>query len=144
MDSYRLVEEFKQGGAEAIFGTATFWQGIDVPGEALTSVVIVRLPFAVPDEPVTQARAEKLRAQGKDPFSHYQLPQAALLLKQGFGRLIRRSTDRGVVAILDTRITTRQYGRVFLRSLPPCRITGSLEDLGGFLGTKPAGLETAS
>jgi ATP-dependent DNA helicase DinG len=144
MDSYRLVEEFKRGGVEAIFGTATFWQGIDVPGEALTSVVIVRLPFAVPDEPVTQARAEKLRAQGKDPFTHYQLPQAALFLKQGFGRLIRRSTDRGVVAILDTRITTRQYGRVFLRSLPPCRVTGSLEDLSRFLGTKPAGFETAT
>jgi ATP-dependent DNA helicase DinG len=133
-DSYRIIEGFRRGESSAIFGTYTFWQGIDVPGEALECVVITKLPFAVPDEPVVEARMELLEKQGKHPFTHYQVPQAAILLKQGFGRLIRRETDRGVVAILDPRIITRSYGRYFLRSLPEAGMTRGLEDIRDFLG----------
>jgi ATP-dependent DNA helicase DinG len=131
-DSYRLIEEFRRGESSAIFGTYTFWQGIDVPGEALKCVVITKLPFAVPDEPVVEARMEVLERKGRDPFTSYQVPRAAILLKQGFGRLIRRETDRGVVAILDSRVLKRSYGRYFLNSLPETRITSRLEDIADF------------
>jgi ATP-dependent DNA helicase DinG len=129
-DSYRLIEEFRADPRSALFGAYTFWQGIDVPGEALECVIITRLPFAAPDEPVVEARMEMLDGRGMDPFTHYQLPRAAIMLKQGFGRLIRTSADRGVVAILDRRIRTKPYGRVFLRSLPECGITTELQDMG--------------
>jgi ATP-dependent DNA helicase DinG len=128
-ESYLLMEEFRSDAGSALFGTYTFWQGIDVPGEALQCVVITKLPFQVPDEPVVEARTELLARQGRDPFSHYQVPRAAIMLKQGFGRLIRTGTDRGVVAILDSRIRTRWYGREFLRSLPDCNIITSLLDM---------------
>jgi ATP-dependent DNA helicase DinG len=95
--------------------------------------VITKLPFAVPDEPVIEARTEKLKKEGKDAFTLYQVPQAALLLRQGFGRLIRTSTDRGVVAVLDSRISAKWYGKLFLGSLPECRITGNREDIADFL-----------
>jgi ATP-dependent DNA helicase DinG len=136
-DSYRLLEDFRRGEYSAIFGTYTFWQGIDVPGEALKCVVITKLPFAVPDEPVVEARMEALESRGRDPFTHYQVPRAALLLKQGFGRLIRRKTDRGGVAILDSRVVSRGYGRYFLRSLPETRITDRLEEIREFLSVAP-------
>ncbi len=134
MDSYRLVQEFREDKHSALFGTYTFWQGIDIPGDDLQCVVITKLPFAVPDEPVVEARVEALAREGKNPFYHYQIPQAIILLKQGFGRLIRTKTDRGVVAILDPRIRTRGYGKHFLKSLPECKISKSMDDIGQFIG----------
>ncbi|MBI5409942.1 MAG: helicase c2, partial [Nitrospirae bacterium] len=131
-DSYRLIQMFKEDDNSVLFGTYTFWQGIDVPGDDLQCVVITKLPFAVPDEPVTEARMEALQAEDKDPFSHYQIPQAAILFKQGFGRLIRNKTDRGIVAVLDSRVRTKRYGMQFLNSLPECRKTVSLDDVRSF------------
>lgn len=133
MDSYRLVQKFRQDEHSALFGTYTFWQGIDIPGDDLQCVIITRLPFAVPDEPVIEARLETLEREGKNPFYHYQIPQAVILLKQGFGRLIRTKTDKGVVAILDSRLRTKGYGKHFLKSLPECKITVSIDDVGTFI-----------
>ncbi|GJQ59089.1 MAG: DEAD/DEAH box helicase [Candidatus Scalindua sp. AMX11] len=117
---YKLVEEFKRSNKSILFGTITFWQGIDVPGKALECVIITRLPFAVPDDPIIEARMELLKKQQKSPFIHYQIPQAITLLRQGFGRLIRTKSDIGIVAILDPRIKTKHYGKFFLNSLPNC------------------------
>jgi ATP-dependent DNA helicase DinG len=117
----RLLEQFKAAGNAALCATLSFWQGVDVPGRALRLVIIDRLPFASPGDPLLAARLEHLRARGHDPFRSYQLPQAALLLRQGFGRLIRRRTDHGMVALLDRRISTRGYGAMLLATLPPCR-----------------------
>jgi ATP-dependent DNA helicase DinG len=128
-DSYHLLNEFKNGSCDALFGTYTFWQGIDIPGDALKYVVITRLPFAVPDEPLVQARQELLARMGRDPFMHYQVPRAAITLKQGFGRLIRSGTDTGAVAILDSRIVSRKYGQVFLDSLPDIEIVHELSQM---------------
>lgn len=114
----RLLENFRRGSRVALFGTNAFWEGIDVVGEALSCVMLTRLPFAVPTDPVYAARAE----QFDDPFGQFAVPQAVLRLKQGFGRLIRSRTDRGAVVVLDRRIVTRFYGQVFLRSLPPCSV----------------------
>jgi ATP-dependent DNA helicase DinG len=119
MPAYKLIDQFKKIPNAVLMGTASFWQGIDVPGDALQCVVIAKLPFAVPDEPIVEARMERL----KNPFYEYQVPQAALLFRQGFGRLIRTKTDRGAVAVLDSRIMTKNYGKLFLRSIPKCRIT---------------------
>jgi ATP-dependent DNA helicase DinG len=105
-----------------LFASQSFWEGVDVPGEALSLVVIDKLPFASPSEPIVQARIEDVRARGGEPFSSFQVPQAALALKQGFGRLIRSARDRGIVAILDPRIVRKSYGRRFLESLPDCRL----------------------
>ena len=101
-----------------LFGTNAFWEGIDVVGEALSCVMVTRLPFAVPTDPIYAARAE----QFDDPFGQYAVPQAVLRLKQGFGRLIRSRADRGAVVVLDRRLVTRFYGQVFVRSLPPCSV----------------------
>ena len=117
-----LLESFKEHGQAVLFGAASFWEGVDVPGEALSCVIIVRLPFAVPDSPLERARQERIRDQGGEPFKDLSLPEAVLKLKQGFGRLIRHSTDRGWFVLLDPRVLTRPYGRVFLASLPPCPI----------------------
>jgi ATP-dependent DNA helicase DinG len=130
---YQLLEEFKASKKPVLFGTATFWQGVDVPGEALKCVIITKLPFAVPSDPIIEARMELLKAQNKNPFMDYQVPQAITLLRQGFGRLIRTATDTGIVAILDPRIKSKFYGRHFLNSLPGCKKTSDIKDIKNFL-----------
>jgi ATP-dependent DNA helicase DinG len=130
---YQLIEEFKTSHKPVLFGTATFWQGVDVPGEALKCVIITKLPFAVPSDPIIEARMELLKAQNKNPFMHYQVPQAITLLRQGFGRLIRTATDTGIVAILDPRIKSKYYGRHFLNSLPDCKKVSDIKDIKNFL-----------
>lgn len=115
-----LLEDFKSHGQAVLFGAASFWEGVDVPGEALSCVIIVRLPFAVPDTPWERARQDKVRALGGEPFKDLSLPEAVLKLKQGFGRLVRHSTDRGWFVLLDPRVLTRSYGKAFLASLPAC------------------------
>jgi ATP-dependent DNA helicase DinG len=127
-----LIEAFRNTPGAVLFGTSSFWQGVDVQGEQLSCVIIDRLPFAVPTDPVIAARSEAIRQRGGNPFYEYQIPQAALALKQGFGRLIRATTDRGVLALLDNRITKLAYGRVFLDSLPPYRFTTKLSDVQKF------------
>ncbi|MDR5682912.1 MAG: ATP-dependent DNA helicase [Armatimonadota bacterium] len=124
----RLLREFAERTDSVLLGTESFWQGVDVPGESLSCVVIDRLPFDVPDDPVTQARMQAVVREGGDAFWDFQLPQAVLRLRQGVGRLIRHSTDRGLVVILDGRILRRRYGSVFLASLPPMRRIKKLEE----------------
>ena len=117
-----LLEIFKHDTNSVLFGTSSFWQGIDVPGEALSSVIITHLPFAVPTLPMQQARCEDLEARGIDAFRNYSLPQAVIRLKQGIGRLIRTKTDTGSIVLLDSRVVTKWYGKTFLESLPACQI----------------------
>ncbi len=127
-----LLDRFKKTPS-ILFGVQSFWQGVDIPGEALSMVIITRLPFEVPDSPITEARAEWISENKGNPFMEYQLPQAIIQLKQGFGRLIRKHTDSGVVAILDTRIRKKHYGKKFLSSLPECEITDNIEKIQKFL-----------
>ncbi len=129
-----LLQEFKDTIDSVLLATSSFWQGIDVPGESLSSVIIDKLPFEVPDDPVTAARVDRITRDGKNAFYEYQVPKAAIQLKQGVGRLIRSSRDRGIISIFDVRILTKSYGQIFLKSLPPCRVVHSLDEIDQFLG----------
>ena len=119
---HSLLTRFRAEGNAVLFGTDSFWEGVDVKGEALRLVIIARLPFQVPTEPVQQARAEKIKSDGGDPFRDFAVPQAVIKFRQGFGRLIRSRDDRGAVLILDRRVLNKSYGRIFLRSLPDTEI----------------------
>ena len=127
-----LLEEFRTTRNAVLFATSSFWQGVDVPGEQLSCVIIDKLPFAVPSDPVVEARIAAIRNDGGDPFSGYQVPQAAIALKQGFGRLIRSRTDRGVLTLLDNRITKTRYGQIFFDSLPDYAFTTKRDDVERF------------
>jgi ATP-dependent DNA helicase DinG len=134
-----LLERFKTTRNAVLFATASFWQGVDVPGDQLSCVIVDRLPFAVPSDPIVAARVRALQEEGRNPFAEFQVPQAVLSLKQGFGRLIRTKTDRGVLALLDTRIQRMPYGKIFLESLPRYRRTSDLGEVERFLGaSRPA------
>jgi len=118
----KLLEQFKSTPRAVLFGTDSFWSGVDVPGEALSNVIITRLPFAVPDHPLIEAKLELIQERGGDPFTEYSLPEAILKLRQGVGRLIRTKSDCGIIVILDNRIVTRPYGRAFMQALPECPV----------------------
>ena len=124
-----LLKKFRSTPNAVLFATSSFWQGVDVRGEQLSCVIIDKLPFAVPSDPIVSARQRHIEDQGGSSFYEYSVPQAIISLKQGLGRLIRSTTDRGVLAVLDPRLRTKMYGRSFLQSLPPCRITSDVDEL---------------
>lgn len=125
-----LLQNFKRDITSVLFATSSFWEGVDVQGEALSNVILVKLPFSVPDEPLVEARQELISRRGGNPFMEYQVPQAVLKFKQGFGRLIRSKTDKGVVVITDKRILTKHYGKIFLNSLPKCKeVAGDMDGI---------------
>lgn len=138
----QLLDEFRDHGHAVLLGTASFWEGVDVRGEALSCVIIDKIPFASPGDPVMKARLDYLQAQGLNPFFDYQVPSAALMLKQGGGRLIRDACDRGVLMLCDPRLTRKGYGRVFLNSLPPMAKTRNLDSVLGFFVSPAAAVSS--
>ena len=129
MSKSGLLDRFRDTPNAVLFATASFWQGVDVQGEQLSCVIIDKLPFAVPTDPIVAARSRFIEDNGGRSFFDYSVPQAVISLKQGIGRLIRSKTDRGVIAILDPRLRTKSYGRDFLTSLPRMRITSDVQDV---------------
>ncbi len=121
-DRTTLLRMFKEDTNSVLFGTASFWQGVDVPGTSLSNVIITKLPFAVPNHPLIEGKIEQIRANGGNPFYQYQLPEAVIKFKQGFGRLIRSHSDSGIIAILDSRVMTKPYGKLFLNAIPKCEV----------------------
>jgi len=136
-----LLDRFRQTPGAVLFATSTFWQGIDVPGEQLSCVIVDRLPFAVPSDPVVAARVRALAEEGRNAFVEYQVPEAVLALKQGFGRLVRSRSDRGVLVILDNRIHRKSYGKIFLESLPDYTVSENLADVEKFMAGRETGWE---
>jgi ATP-dependent DNA helicase DinG len=129
MSKAGLLEKFRETPNSVLFATSSFWQGVDVQGEQLSCVIIDKLPFAVPTDPVISARTRQIEDAGGNSFFEYSVPQAVITLKQGIGRLIRSRGDRGIIAILDTRLRTKSYGRDFLASLPRMKVTSNISDL---------------
>ncbi len=138
-----LIERFRRLGNAVLLGTSSFWEGVDVRGSALSCVLIDKLPFAAPDDPVLQARLDALREHGGNPFLDYQIPQAAIALKQGAGRLIRDEQDCGVLVLCDPRLLTKGYGRLFLDSLPPMRQTRNFIEVKRFFAAEKAASSAA-
>jgi ATP-dependent DNA helicase DinG len=125
----QLLRSFRETPNAVLFATSSFWQGVDVRGEQLSCVIVDKLPFAVPTDPIVAARQRHIEDTGGSSFHEYSVPQAIIALKQGLGRLIRSTTDRGILAVLDPRLRTKPYGRLFLQSLPPCRVTSRIDEL---------------
>jgi len=123
----QLLRQFRETPHSVLFATSSFWQGVDVVGEALSCVIIDKLPFASPSDPITSARIDAIRSRGGEPFDDYQVPLAILTLQQGLGRLIRHRRDRGVLAVLDPRLRTKGYGRRFIESVPPAPVVHDLQ-----------------
>ena len=128
----QLLKQFRDTPNAVLLATSSFWQGVDVVGEALSCVIIDKLPFASPGDPITAARIDAIRARGGEPFGEYQVPLAILALQQGLGRLIRHRSDRGVLAVLDPRLRTKGYGRRFLASLPPAPVVHDFDGVEAF------------
>ncbi len=131
-----LLDEFRRHGNAVLLGTNSFWEGVDVRGEALSCVIIDKIPFASPGDPILQARIDALRERGGNPFASIQIPAAVIQLKQGIGRLIRDPKDFGVLVLCDPRFLTKPYGKLFLRSLPAMPITQKMEDVAAFFTDK--------
>jgi ATP-dependent DNA helicase DinG len=130
----RLTRNFKRFDKAILFGTSSFWEGVDIPGEDLSCLIIVRLPFSPPDEPLTAAKCALIKENGGNPFSELSLPEAILRFKQGFGRLIRTSSDRGMIFIFDRRLLTTSYGQAFLKSIPQVKVKkGSINEIVEFI-----------
>jgi len=139
-----LLERFKTTDGAVLFATSSFWQGVDVQGDQLSCVVIDKLPFSVPSDPVVAARIRHLNESGRNAFYEYQIPEAIILLKQGLGRLIRSRTDRGILALLDKRVLTKSYGRTFLQSLPDAPLTNNPAELRNFWGDRESDMDGES